>query len=504
MKRRDFVRGGALAGLLGPLPLFSSPPSGISDAAAAEPPVGRARNVIFFAYDGLSFEDLAAARFFAARHDGGRRLALESLLGRGGAGLMLTHSLTSVVTDSSAASSAWATGRKITNGYVSMYPDGRPLTTILEVARSRGRATGLITTARMTHATPACWVARIRHRNLEDEIAAQYLEFAPEVLMGGGSVHFEASRRDDGRDLYADFRARGYEILRTPDDLARSSGSRLLGTFSADHLPYEIDRRFQHVPAPALADMVKRGLEVLSAAPGGFVLQIEAGRVDHANHQNDPAAMVWEILAGDRALEAVLAFVDANPDTVLIVASDHATGGGAVYGAGPSYSRSNEAFDRLALRRASQEHLFRRVSRSPSGPALQEAVRELFGVPLTADEADRGADAITRRLAIAHPGAHGRDVSNALHFLLTATGATAGDRLNFNYATGAHTAGPVPVAVYGAGTGTGGLGVVDNTQLFGWMTHALGAEFDNPVMTEEEALRAERSAGGELLALQEF
>jgi alkaline phosphatase len=104
-----------------------------------------------------------------------------------------------------------------------LYPDGTELTPILEIARTEGRATGLITTTRITHATPAGWIARVDDRNREDDIALQYLEFRPDVLLGGGAVHFDPARRRDGRDVAAGFERGGYTLLRTAAELEASN-----------------------------------------------------------------------------------------------------------------------------------------------------------------------------------------------------------------------------------------------------------------------------------------
>jgi alkaline phosphatase len=488
INRRDFLKGGVAAGLAGALPGGTLRAQGAPDRSSL--PVGRARNIIFFAYDGFGFEDLATARFFSHREMHGRPLAIERLLARGGSGGMLPHSLTSIVTDSSAASAAWSTGRKIVNRYVSMYPDGRKLTTILELAKRQGRATGVITTTRLTHATPAAWIAHVVERDLEDDIALEYLQFGADVMLGGGSRHFDHARRADGQDLFVGFQAKGYGVVRTAEQLAASNASRLLGTFTVDHLPFEIDRRYQNVPSPSLADMVRKGLQVLSGNPNGFVVQIEAGRIDHANHDNDPGAMIWDVMAADEALIAAMEFVDRTPDTVLIVASDHDTGGGVVYGVGTGYLRTNAAFDRLARRRSSHEYLARVLGPDPSLNEVEWAIQELMQVPLaTRAETARAREIIARRMPMGHRYAHGSAWSPALNQFLTSADRDVVEHLNINFATGAHTAGVVPLAVYGAGTDTGGLGIVDNVELFDWLLATLGMEFENPLMTEEEALR---------------
>jgi len=495
MKRRDLLKSGAAAVAAGILPWASgcAPAAAASGPGAANGagriPVGRARNVIFYAYDGLTYEDLATARYYAARHMDGRMLEIERLMRRGSSGSMLPHSLTAVVTDSAAASTAWSTGRKVVNGAVSMYPGEQPLTHILELARDAGRATGLITTTRITHATPAGWASKVPDRGMEDEIAAQYLEFGPDVLLGGGARFFHPEGRRDGRDLFAAFRQRGYAVLGTAEELRTTNASRILGAFADDHLPYEIDRRFQGVESPRLADMVRRGLDVLAGNPRGFVVQVEAGRIDHANHGNDPGGALWDILAADEALRVMVEWVGRNPDTVLILASDHGTGSGAVYGSGPGYLRSSSDFDRIDRYRASYEHVLHVLGENPPPDRIQATVREFFGVALSREQAGQASEILERRLRPAHPLAHRANPGNAFHWLLTVGNEAEPHALNLNYATGAHTAGPVPVLVYGAGTTAAGLGVVDNTELFDWMLYALGIRFENPLITEAEALR---------------
>jgi alkaline phosphatase len=226
MKRRDLLRGGLALGLGGVL-ADEALASTWRGAGAPAILTGRdrgvaARNIIFFALDGFSWDDFAAGQAFSRRHHG-RPLALSRVFEGASSGSSETHSLGSVVTDSSAASSTWATGRKILNGTMNLGPDGTLLTPILELAQTEGRATGLITTTRITHATPAGWIARIDDRNREDDIALQYLAFRPDVLLGGGAVHFDPARRRDGRDVAAGFERGGYTLLRTAAELEASN-----------------------------------------------------------------------------------------------------------------------------------------------------------------------------------------------------------------------------------------------------------------------------------------
>ncbi len=501
MNRRQWLRTAGLAGVAGAAaqtPFLSAAARPTPESGFSSLGLPRARNVIFFVVDGTGFEDLATATHFSRRILG-RPLLFGEVLGKGASGSLLTPSLTSLVTDSAAATSAWATGRKVVNGALSTFPDGRHLTPVLELAREAGKATGLVTTARITHATPAGWIARVPSRDLEDEIAGQYLDFAPHVLLGGGAAHFLPGSRRDGRDLAGEFAAGGYQVVRTREELLASSGDRLLGLFTPDtsHLPYEIDRRFQAAPSPTLAEMARAGLQRLEGADGGFVLQVEAGRIDHANHANDPAGMVWEWMAADEALGVLLEFADRTPGTLLILAADHDTGGGAVFGFGASYLASTPAFLTLDRQRASLGSYRRMVGRDPSPGQLRDRTRELLGFEPTPTQVERLGRVLRGEASFGHPTAHSGTL-NALYAILSEIPSSGSpDRPNLAFATGRHTAGAVPIGLYGEGVPEASLGIVDNTEPFAWMTEALGTAFRNPEMTEEEAWEAVAARGEE-------
>lgn len=515
MKRRDFLKSGSAAGigLAGAGVLGGGALSNL-EGAIRENDVPRAQRIIFVAYDGFNWEDLAFARYYAM-HNRDRKLEIERMLAVGSSGSMLTHSLTSVVTDSSAAGSAWSTGRKIVNQQVSQYPDGTHLATILQLAQDRGMGTGLITTARITHATPASWWAHIGNRDLEEEIAVQYLSSGIDVLLGGGEEFFLPEDRSDERDLFAEFRQGGYEILRSREALAGATGDRLLGVFGRGHVTFEIDRRFQNLPAPSLAEMTRKGLEVLDGREAGFVLQVEVGRVDHGNHDNDPGSTLHEILAGDEALRLILDYADRTPGTLVIMGSDHATGGGVVYGRGPNYRLSTEALQEVERQRASYAFHRAILGEDPSPDSVADATLELLGVRLGEDDVERLTAILHGEARLGHRWSHSSQPLNSVHQAISQASVSgpnesatprqgwvnlpgAGLRLNVNYAAGTHTAGLVPVALYGSGVPSTGLGIVDNTELFDLMIGALGISFQNPLMSEEAALEVMRTASMDL------
>ncbi|MGC8905298.1 alkaline phosphatase [Thermus sp.] len=488
MKRRDLLKTTALIGGL------ALAPKGLTQGAPQNrPSLGRRyRNLIVYVYDGFSWEDYAIAQAYARRRQG-RVLALERLLSRYPNGLINTYSLTSYVTESSAAGNAFSCGVKTVNGGLAIHADGTPLKPFFAAAKEAGKAVGLVTTTTITHATPASFVVSNPDRNAEERIAEQYLEFGAEVYLGGGDQFFNPERRQDKKDLYALFAQRGYGVVRTPEELSRSNASKLLGVFSSSHVPYEIDRRFQGVKVPSLKEMVQAALPRLAASRQGFVLQVEAGRIDHANHLNDAGATLWDVLAADEALELLTAFVDQHPDTLLILVSDHATGVGGLYGAGRSYLESSRGIDLLEAQRASFEHMLRALGNSPEASQVKEAFRAMKGVALTDAEAETVVRAIREKVYWPEGVRHGVQPANTLAWAMVQRDARKPDRTNIGWSSGQHTASPVALLLYGHGLRFVNLGLVDNTHVFRLMGEALGIRYENPAMSEEEALEILKS-----------
>lgn len=285
------------------------------------------RRIILMIGDGMGTGQVAVARDAAP----GGTLTLDGL---SVGGLAFTGSADNLVTDSAAAATALATGRATNNGMVGVAPDGTLLPTVLERAEEAGFATGLVTTTRLTHATPAAFAAHVVHRSMEDAIADQMVEAGVEVLLGGGRAHFlpasePGSQRSDEEDLVARAEDLGYRYAETRAGLAASEeADRLLGLFALGHMPFERER--DEAVEPSLAEMTERALAILNRDPDGFFLMVEGGRIDHAGHANDLPNTIGETLAFDRAVGLALNFTRATPRTLLVVTADHETGGLAV------------------------------------------------------------------------------------------------------------------------------------------------------------------------------
>jgi alkaline phosphatase len=291
MNRRKFLQLSAASSL------FAAPTS-IAQAPSAPRPKTQAKNVIFLVSDGMSMGTFTLTDQFLRWRDGRPSHWLQLYLdNRVRRGLMDMSSLNSIVTDSSAAASSWGCGARINNGAVNMGPKGEIYPPILSLAQAAGKATGLVTTATLTHATPAGFAANVPDRGQEEAIAQQYLEREFDLLLGGGRKFFEPESRKDKQDLLAGFTGKNYQLLSSRADLKSLPLSRqkAIGLFAGGHVPYELDRIHsaeKKETVPSLAEMTAAALQYFSRHPNGFIVQIEGARIDHAAHENDIGGLV--------------------------------------------------------------------------------------------------------------------------------------------------------------------------------------------------------------------
>lgn len=360
LSRLDFLKTGALStaalgtGFIGKSSAKSIKKSNFGDA----------KNVIFLVSDGMSSGTLALADLTKQARDGEKTnwVKLYESDRKYHRGLMDMASLDSTVTDSAAASSSWGCGNRINNGGVNWGPNDEAYKPIAEIFRDAGKGTGLVTTTRLTHATPAGFAANASSRSMEDEIAEQYSNRNYDVLLGGGNNNFSSDGRDDGQDLYAKFEGNGYTVVKTKDELNRATrNSKLLGVFYDSHLPYTVDHNTEsdlQDKVPTLAEMTGSALERLDKHENGFILQIEGGRVDHAAHGNDPAGLIFDQIAFDDAVKEVMDFTDGRDDTLVILTTDHGNANPGLSGLGSGYRDSPKLMETILDYRHSFEWMY--------------------------------------------------------------------------------------------------------------------------------------------------
>lgn len=406
--RRGFLAAGAGAAMAA---AGLSAPAYARPARPSLPRAPRARNVIFMVADGMSAGTLTIADSVRRMRDG-KASAWCTLWERPGARrtAQKTQCADAFVTDSAAAAAAWGCGFSCNTGVLNVTPDGRQRLPILAHARQCGKATGVVTTTRVTHATPAGFCVNIPHRDLEDAIAEQMLERGFDVMLGGGAKHFPPELIAKYPDL---------KVVRTAEELRAAPPGRLLGIFSRDHIPHVVDRTEK---IPTLEAMSAAALDRLAVAPEGFVLQIEGGRVDHAAHDNDAVSLVHEQLEFDRTLEHVMQWMEGRDDTLLIVTTDHgnANPGLTLYG-----RRGEESLHRLLKGTRSFETMLARIARGRKerelGRVISEVVEEGTGVALETTEVNMLASVLQSQRVMPF-----RDANNATSVLGSILASTFG------------------------------------------------------------------------------
>jgi alkaline phosphatase len=233
-------------------------------------------------------------------------------------GLATTHCLNRAVTDSAAAASAIATGSKVNYEAVSEAPDGKPLTTVLEAAESAGKATGVVTTAYFYDATPAAFAAHAKHRDQYAEIVGQMIRSGAEVIAGTG---LKPLGQDELAALPVAAQEQGYTVVTDRAGLdAAPAASPVLAVFPKQTR----DLDFPGAPLPLLT---RFAIDRLKGDKDGFFLMIEHEGTDSSSHHNNIPDTTASLKSFDEAIGIALDFAAKNPDTLVVVTSDHETGG---------------------------------------------------------------------------------------------------------------------------------------------------------------------------------
>ncbi|QJD28713.1 alkaline phosphatase [Methylococcus geothermalis] len=333
------------------------------------PNVRYAKNVILFVGDGMGVSTVTAARILEGQMQGRdgeiNRLAFETMPNLAHA---VTASANQQTSDSAPTATAMVTGVKANEGAIAVDQNtahdetdagvvaAHSLKTILERAEERGMSTGVVTTTRITHATPAVNYAHIGNRDWEGnyqlpagatvkDIAAQLIDFpygdGLEVALGGGRTQFytnqetdpeypnQKGRRTDGRSLYQEWdkdgTAPGYAYVWNKnqfDAIDPGSTDHLLGLFERSHMHYEADRALDPAGEPSLSEMTKKAIEILSKNKKGYYLMVEGGRIDHAHHASNAYRALTDTIAMSEAVKTALEMTSSK-NTLILVTADH-------------------------------------------------------------------------------------------------------------------------------------------------------------------------------------
>ena len=327
---------------------------------------GSAKNVILFVGDGMGVSTVTAARIFAGQKEGATgeeyQLSFDKFPV---AGFAKTYNINQQTPDSAGTMTAMVSGVKTKAGVIG-YPDsalradcnsakGNELVTAVELAEMAGMSTGVVSTARITHATPAATYAKSPERNWErddsltdeaknngcKDIATQLVEFSSgdgiDVVMGGGRRHFipntvtdeegKTGKRTDGVNLIDSWKAKyavGNYVYDQAgfDALGADSATKVLGLFNSSHMEYEADRANDVAGEPSLSEMTSKSIDILSKNDKGFFLTVESGRIDHGHHAGNAYRALEDAVEFAEAVQAAVDKVDLN-ETLIIVTADH-------------------------------------------------------------------------------------------------------------------------------------------------------------------------------------
>jgi alkaline phosphatase len=426
---------------------------------------GQAKNIILMIGDGMGPAHVGVAWLYATR-ELGKSLVMTEVMNNGQTAYMVNDTADSTVTESAAAAVQMATGVKVLAKSIGVGADGRILKTILEMAKEKGKATGLVTTSGITDATPAGFIAHVEKRSEEEKIAEQLIKSDVNILFGGRKVFFlpeaEKGKRKDGRNLVTEARENGYLVVETGDGMKKADGKKVLGLYNQENMLYEIDRKDSD--EPSLAEMAAKALDLLSKNENGFFLMVEAGRIDHAAHHHDIAAVISDLLAFDEAIKVAYDFQKSNPDTLLVITADHETGGMMVL----PYAQTGEEYEGINLKaiskiKASYEKRNKELGKDPSPEKIKEVMKSYYGIELKDEEVRTIKENALKKLDPRH---FHYDWDGSIGFVL---------RLyhRIGWATDSHSA--TPLFLWGIGPGSEKIkGWKHNTELFTIMKEAYG------------------------------
>ncbi len=271
------------------------------------------KNVILLIGDGMGL-----AQSYAAYLANDKSLSMYTMPYTG---LSITSCADREVTDSGAGGTAIATGHKANYKAIGLDKNNISHPSLLKIAKQYGKSTAIVCSCDLTHATPAAFVANVKNRDLQEQIALSYLEEYCDIALGGGAERFTSKGRKDKLNLIDSLAKRGYAIVYSEDELSKCESEKIFGLFAEGHLP-EASKR-----GGVMQQYMLKALEQLDKNPNGFFMMLEGSRIDMEAHLNKYDAMVEETLDFDRCVAIALDFAKRKGNTLVVVTADHETGG---------------------------------------------------------------------------------------------------------------------------------------------------------------------------------
>ncbi|MFS0783210.1 alkaline phosphatase [Bacillus sp. 1P06AnD] len=396
----------------------------------------RAKNIIFMIGDGMGEANIAAHRYMKDNPNtkGLDRTTFDKY--KVGSQMTFAQDEDQNITDSASAATAMSSGVKTYNAAIAVDNDKSSVKTVLEAAKEKGKATGLVATAEITHATPAAFGAHDENRKNMDAIANDYFDekikgqHKVDVLLGGGTTNFIRS----DRNIAEEFKKHGYSYVTNKQEMLKSSNNKMLGLFAPGGLPKMIDRTSD---IPSLEEMTTTAIKKLSTDKDGFFLMVEGSQIDWANHDNDIVASMSEMEDFERAFKAVVDFAKKDGNTLVVATADHGTGGLTV-GSNGVYNWFPEI---IKAAKRTPDFI---ASEILNGANVEETLKKYIDLNLTAQEIQSVKDAVATK-----------KVDDAVEAIFNARSYTG-------WTTSGHTGEDVPLYAYGPEKNRF-AGLIDNT-----------------------------------------
>ncbi len=376
----------------------------------------------------------------------------------------------SVITDSAAAATAFATGVKTSNGFLGVAPDYstllsryvgyeppdteqyEPLASVMEGAKLKGKATGLVVTCRFSHATPAAWASHHHKRGDEDKTVSEHIVYNElDLVFGGGNRNLDPSYRSDGEDLAQVLTDRGYTIVEDRAGMNAVNRLPVYGMFAYSHMSPEIDRPYDTPDEPSLAEMTEKAIELLSQDRQGFILMVEGSQVDWAGHNNDPIYMVTDFIEFDEAVKVALDFAKKDRHTLVLAYPDHNTGGMDMGNRARNWDYTGttveEMIDPILGMTRTANAVIAAMNGNYSFNSVQQVIKDLWNITISMDDYNEMINVMD---------SEGASESYALARVISKNHTSIG------WTSHGHNSEDVPLWAYGPGSPKG---LLDNTEL---------------------------------------
>ena len=429
------------------------------DAAKAEDEsAAKIKNVIFLIGDGMGPSTMTAHRYM--KDDPSTKTMEPSVFDTYLVGMQTTYpdDPSQKITDSASAATAMASGIKTYNNAIGMDSEKNPYETVLERAKEYGKATGLVATSEVTHATPASYGAHDESRKNMDAIADDYFDeliagnHKIDVILGGGSKNFipEDGRKKDSRNLAEEFVKDGYSFVTNKEELMNDDNGQVLGLFATGGIPKAIDRDDS---IPSLEEMTSQAIDRLNTDEDGFFLMVEGSQIDWAEHDNDVVGTMSEMDDFERAFKAAIDFAKKDGETLVVTTADHATGGitlgsntkAAANGDYNFHVEPIKAFAKTPDYIAAE--IFAAGTNADVESIMQKYIAGSFYSKITTEEIQAVKAAVET--------GNGTEIDNAIEAIVNEHSVTG-------WTTGGHTGEEVPVYAYGPEKSRF-KGLIDNT-----------------------------------------